>query len=446
MTLRSPALTLIGAAFAAALALLAGCTSEPKPKPAPKPAPPVAPPPAPPPEVLPPVMLGIDVLEADGFKAIAGKKLGLLTHAAGVNRRGESTIDVLRRAPQSKLVALFAPEHGLDGKIKAATNFEDSIHQPTGLPVYSIYGRHKKPTKEQLKGIDALVIDLQDVGARTYTFTSWMRYALEACFENGVEAIVLDRPNPLGGLKVGGPPLDPEWMSDVGAFRVPYVHGLTIGELATMAKAAPRVLAVSEKVRAKGKLTVIMMRGWTRSMRWPDTGLKWVPTSPMIQTYDAALGYSMLGLGWQNNAWFSGIGKDYPFRSIGYPKKKPEEIIAAMEAYKVPGIRLAKREGRTADGKPAAGVYVEISDWEKWNPTEFCFYMQKQALKWERLNIYAALTGTEQRTFQIHVGSTAWYDALRKEGSRVDVAAFVKNWTERAALYQQSVKKYWLYP
>jgi len=456
MTRRSLAPLFFSAALLAAFGLLASCSSPPKPEPKP-PAPKVTPPPAPPkpeppPENLPPVMLGIDVLEADGFKAIAGKKLGLLTHAAGMNRRGESTINVLRRAPQSKLVCLFAPEHGLEGQIQAATNFGDLVHTPTGLPIYSLYGKNKRPTPAQLKGLDAVVIDLQDIGARSYTFISWMRYTMEACFEAGVEVIVLDRPNPLGGLKVGGPPLDPEWMSDVGAFRVPYVHGLTMGELATMAKSAPRVLAVTERVRNKGKLTVIPMRGWTRKMLWPDTGLKWTATSPMVQSFDAAVGYSLVNLGCQNTDWFSGIGKDYVFHSIGYsknpkgPKKKPEEIIAAMEAYNIPGVRFVKRDGRFPDGKPAQGVYVEISDWEKWNPTELCFYMHKQAEKWSTTKVFASLSGADQSSFQKHVGSTAWYDALARDGMRVDVAAFVKNWTDRALVYQQAAKKYWLYP
>lgn len=391
-------------------------------------------------------MLGIDVLEADGFKAIAGKKIGLLTHPAGVNRRGESTIDVLRRAPQSKLVALFAPEHGFDGQIKAGADFEDTRHIPTGLPIYSLHGKNRKPTKAQLKGLDALVIDLQDIGSRSYTFNVVMRYAMESCFEHGVEVIVLDRPNPLGGLKVDGPPLDPEWMSGVGAFRVPYVHGLTMGELATMAKQAPRVLAVSDRVRQKGRLTVIPMRGWNRAMRWPDTGLKWVATSPMIQSYEAAVGYAMVGLGCQNSGWFSGIGKDYPFRGIGYPKKKPDEIIAALEAFKIPGIKFVKKDGRDAAGKTVTGVYVEVTDWDAWRPTELSFYMHKLAEKWSPMKVFATLTTAEQRAFQIHVGSTAWYEALKKEGMRVDVAAFVKNWSERAATYQQQSKKYWLYP
>jgi uncharacterized protein YbbC (DUF1343 family) len=443
----------------ALLAWMAGCATdakkpEPK-KPEPVAAPPVpapvAPAPAPPPEKLPRVMLGIDVLEAEGFKAIAGKKLGLLTHRAGVNRRGESTINVLRRAPQSKLICLFAPENGLEGTTKSATHFGDAIHGPTGLPVYSLYGLNKRPTPAQLKNLDAVVVDLQDIGARSYTFISWMRYTMEACFEAGIEVIILDRPNPLGGLKVDGPGLDPEWMSDVGAFRVPYVHGLTMGELATMAKQAPRVLRVKESVRAKGRLTVVPMRGWNRAMQWPDTELPWVQTSPQITNFDAVVGYAMIGLGCEQNAWRqvalpAGFRADYPTRGISYPKKTPEEIIAALEPFRIPGIRFVKRETRTPEGKPLVGVFVEVVDWDAWRPTELSFYMHKIAEKWSPLKVFAALTGPQQRTFQIHVGSTAWYEALSKEGMRVDVASFVKNWSERAAIYQLNSKKYWLYP
>jgi uncharacterized protein YbbC (DUF1343 family) len=244
-TIVSISLGSIAATIMVMVLALGGCTSKPD-KPAEKTPPVVKTEPAPPPvvppptvEKLPPVMLGIDVLEAEKFAAIAGKKIGLLTHPAGVNRRGESTIDVIRRAPNVKLVALFAPEHGLWGLDKAGDNFADTIDKRTGLPVYSLHGKTRKPTKEMLKGLDALVIDLQDIGTRSYTFISCLRLTMEACFENGVEVIVLDRPNPLGGLKVDGPPLDAEYVSYVGAFRIPYVHGLTIGELARLAKEAP---------------------------------------------------------------------------------------------------------------------------------------------------------------------------------------------------------------
>src|SRR5215217_5291614 len=252
---------------------LFGCSASQQPAPAsPTPAPtaaaavatPARPMPAPvlelppPPVIKPapifPVMLGIDVLESEGFAAVKGKRIGLLTHPAGVNRRGTSTIDVLRRATNTKLVALFAPEHGLYGTEKASTNIADTIDRRTGLPVYSLHGQNRKPTKAQLKELDALVIDLQDIGVRSYTFNVVMRYAMDSCFLNGVEVIILDRPNPLGGLKVDGPLLDRELMSGVGAFRVPYVHGLTIGELARMAATTPRVLDIPDEVRLKGKL------------------------------------------------------------------------------------------------------------------------------------------------------------------------------------------------
>jgi uncharacterized protein YbbC (DUF1343 family) len=449
---------LLGLVCTSVLALFLGACSSKSSKPTEKPVARAEPPapkpttPALPPENLPPVMLGIDVLEADGFKAIAGKRIGLLTHPAGVNRRGESTLDVIRlRAKQTRLVALFAPEHGLDGEIKAAVNFEDSIHKPTGLPIYSLHGKTRKPTPAMLKGLDALVIDLQDIGSRSYTFSSAMLTAMAACFEANVEVIVLDRPNPLGGLKVDGPPLDLEWKSYVGALRVPYVHGLTMGEMARMAKDLPRMLTipkiinVTDEVREKGRLTVIPMRGWTRSMRWPDTGLRWIKTSPLVPTFEAVVGYAMVGLGTEGNPWSHGIGKEHPFRGISYPKKTPDEIIRALEVYKIPGIKLAKRQAAGPDGKPRTGVYVEVVDWNAWRPTELSLYMHKLAAQWSPMNPFARLTTAEERTFNIHVGSTAYFAALKSQGGRIDPALFVKNWADRSAVFQQQSRRFWLY-
>jgi uncharacterized protein YbbC (DUF1343 family) len=425
-----------------------GCTEvQPKPaKPSPATATPIA-------SIVPhqteriyPVMLGIDVLEADGFAAVRGKRIGLLTHPAGVNRRGVSTLDILRRAPGVQLVALYGVEHGIDGTIPASKNYQDSVHAPTGLPLFSLYnGKSRKPTPAQLKSIDALVIDLQDIGTRSYTFISAMKVCMEACFENGKEVIVLDRPNPLGGLKVDGPPLDSDLMSYVGSFRVPYVHGLTMGELATLAKATPGVLSVPESVRTRGKLTVIPMKGWHRSMRWPETGLKFVPTSPMMRTFGSAAGYAMTGLGCEIGGFKHGIGTGYPFRTLTFPQKSPEELKRALDALHLPGVSFAVIGTTGSDGKPMRGVYTEITDWNAWRPTELSLHMMQLAAAWNAKNPFSSASGTDGDLFRKHTGSRALWQALVRDGARTNVAAMHEQWRQRALQYQQQTRRFWLY-
>jgi uncharacterized protein YbbC (DUF1343 family) len=399
-------------------------------------------------EKLPPVMLGIDVLEADGFAAVRGKRIGLLTHPAGVNRRGVSTIDVLRRAPGVKLVMLYAAEHGLYNNLAAEKPFTDSVDPRTGLKVISLYAGHiLKPTPAQLKPIDALVIDLQDIGTRSYTFTSMMKTAMEACFENGKEVIILDRPNPLGGLKVDGPLLDPSLMTDVGRFRVPYVHGLTIGELARMVKEAqpPGGLAISDAARARGKLTVIPMRGWTRSMRWPETGLTWVPTSALVTDWAAVEGYPMVGLGCILGGFTHGIGKAYAFRGIHHDRVKDDVVEKELRALNLPGVQFRSVSALDSKGRPATGLYVEISDYDAWQPTELNFYLMKLACKLAPKNPFATATKAEQRTFKIHVGSEAFFNDLVAKGARIDIESWLRTWREQALVYQEQSKRFWLY-
>ena len=411
---------------------------------APRPAAPA--PPAPPATIFP-VMLGIDVLEREGFAAVRGKRIGLLTHAAGVDRRGISTVEVLQRAPGVRLAALFAPEHGLYGLEDAGRNLADSIDRRTGLPVYSLYGRTRKPTRQMLRGLDALVIDLQDIGVRSYTFVSALRYAMEACFENNVEVIVLDRPNPLGGLKVGGPPLDPDLVSYVGAFRVPYVHGLTIGELARLAASVPGVLAVPESVRLRGRLTIVPMRGWRRSMRWPDTGLPFVATSPYVQDFSSVVGYAMTGLGCEIGGFTWGVGRSYPFRGISYKGRTAEQLEQALRGLHLPGLNFMRVAAPgSAPGKPATGVYIEVTDWDAWRPTDLSFHLMRLACQWSPANPFAAAPADKASLFKKLVGSNAWWDAIRRDGARVDVARFLADWHNRALVYQQQSRRYWLYP
>jgi uncharacterized protein YbbC (DUF1343 family) len=410
-------------------------------------APVIVPPPGLPlaqPERMLPIMLGIDVLESNGFAVVKGKRIGLLTHPAGVNRRGESTIDVLRHAPGVKLVALFAPEHGIYGTEEAGKNLADTIDRRTSLPVYSLHGKTRKPTKAMLNGLDALVIDLQDIGSRSYTFVSAMRYALEGCFENNVEVIVLDRPNPLGGLTVNGPLMDADLVSYVGAFRVPYVHGLTIGELARIAASMPRVLQISERFRLGGRLTVVPMRGWRRSMRWPDTGLNFVPTSPFVQDYTACVGYAMNGLGCEIGGFTHGSGNTHPF--IAFRGKTSEQLQKDLGALKLPGLAFIKATAPDANKKPAAGVQIEVTDWAAWQPTDLSFHMMRLACKWSGTNPFARAPADKISMFNKLVGSDAWWTALSHDGAKVDVEGFLADWHQRGRVFQQQSRRYWLYP
>lgn len=393
-----------------------------------------------------PVMLGIDVLESEGFAAVRGKRIGLLTNAAGVDRRGVSTIDILRHAPGVKLVALFAPENGLSAAEPSGKHLADYTDPRTGLPVYSLYGRTRRPTKAMLHGLDALVIDLQDLGVRSYTYDSTMKLALEACFENNVEVIVLDRPDPLGGLKVGGPPMDADLRSFVGSFRVPYVYGLTIGELARMAALAPGVLSIPNSVRARGRLTIVPMRGWRRSMLWPDTGLKFVPTSPYIRDFAAVVGYAMSGLGCEIGGFSHGLGRLYPFRCLTFPHKTPAELKRALEELRLPGLSYVTVSAPGLNGRPATGVYVEVSDWAAWQPTDLSFHLMRLACRWNVRNPFAAAPADKFQLFEKLVGSRAWCDAIRREGARINVRAYLAGWQRRDRIYQEESRRYWLYP
>jgi uncharacterized protein YbbC (DUF1343 family) len=442
--------------LAAPLAGLVGCSATPPPAPQPAPpsaAAPMAPTRAP---VAPrftydpahPVLPGIDVLEADGFAAVRGKSIGLLTHPAGVNMHGVSTIEVLRHAPGVHLVALFGPEHGLRGEYSHGVNYPDHVDAQTGLMVCSLYTglNNHKPTRAQLRGIDAVVVDLQDVGVRSYTFVSAMKQCMEGCFENGVEVIVLDRPNPLGGLKVDGPPLDPQLAgSYVGEFRVPYVHGLTIGELARMAKEAPGILNIPDATRVAGRLVVVPMRGWRRSMRWPDTRLTWVPTSQLISDYSAVEGYAMTGLGTQLGGFKSGIGSEYPFRGISCHGVRFDALEADLRSLNIPGIdyrRVSAPDPKT--GRPDLGLYVDITDWERWRPTELGLQMIRLACKYDP-RTFATATRSELHLFELCLGSTAFCNDVIAHGARTDVEAYVRDWQARNAVYQRLSRQYWIY-
>lgn len=384
--------------------------------------------------------LGIDVLEANGFDDLQGKRVGLLTHPAGVNQNGISTIHVLHTARAVTLTTLFGPEHGIYGNEQADVPVLDKVDARTGLPVYSLYGKYRKPTPEMLANIDTLVIDLQDIGTRSYTYVSCMKLAVEACFQNGKEVVILDRPNPLGGLKVDGPPLEAHWQSYVGAFQVPYVHGLTIGELARMAVSKPGILNITEPQRRSGALKVVTMENWNRYMSWPQTGLRWVPTSPFIPDFESVVGYPMTGLGAQLGGFKHGIGSEFPFRCLRYDGVDIDRLLAELEACRIPGIAFTKKKTRQG-----TGLYVRVTDWQKWRPTELSFYMMQLTAKFEGSNPFAAASDSQANLFNKHTGSTSWWNELVAKGARANVNGYITLWQRQAKQFQIESRRYWLY-
>ncbi len=391
------------------------------------------------------IKLGIDHLEDRKFDILNGKRVGLLTHPAGVNSRGKSTVLLLHNAKEVKLAALFGPEHGIYGDEKASVPVEDKIDHRTGLPVYSLYGKFRKPTNKMLAGIDCLVIDLQDVGVRCYTYVSCMRYVMEACFEAGVEVVVLDRPNPLGGIKMAGPMIDREWISYVGAFPMPFVHGMTIAELALWSKQTPGILKIEEKVRKRGKLKLVPMLGWNRNMTWPTTGLKWLPTSPNIPTLDSVAGYPMTGLGAQMGKFKHGIGTKHPFRFLTFEGKTPFEVKAALEALDLKGLTFKIMDTQSSDGKNIKGVYVVIKDWSHWHPTELAFAMMELSARWQSPSPFSGQSQSEINLFNKHVGSTAWWNHLSTSGSSVDSSSFMDQWDSTVKAFRRQTARYLLY-
>ena len=258
---------------------------------------------------------GIEVLESRGFEGLIGKRVGLVTNPSGVDRNLRSTIDILYNAPEVRLKKLFAPEHGVRGDAYAGSYVPDTKDPATGLPVYSIYGPHRKPTAEMISGLDIVVYDIQDIGSRSYTFISTLGLVMRACAEQGVEVMVLDRPNPLGGNKVEGCLVEDGFHSFVSEFKIPYIYGLTVGELAMLIN--EEGLNCGEKGNEpplKCKLSVIPMAGWRRDMRYPDTGLPWVLPSPNIPYPQSAVNYPSAGIAGEFQGYLNiGIGYTLPF-------------------------------------------------------------------------------------------------------------------------------------
>ena len=278
-----------------------------------------------------PVLSGVDVLRSEG-RALSGR-VGLLTNHTGVARDGVSTLSVLRDELGVEVVALFSPEHGYRGDVAAGD--EVASRTFSAIPMHSLYGDTRAPTSEMLEGIDTLVFDIQDIGVRFYTYISTMKLAMEAAADAQIGFVVLDRPNPLGGVRVEGPLLHPDFASFVGIAPIPLVHGMTAGELAVLFAASFTGLGTGLE------LEVIRVRGFRRAMMWEDTGLSWNPPSPNIRTARAALAYPAFGLMEGINV-NEGRGIEDTFERIGAPWIDGEKLAAALSRAKLPGVRFRK--------------------------------------------------------------------------------------------------------
>jgi uncharacterized protein YbbC (DUF1343 family) len=278
----------------------------------------------------PPVRPGLEVLLTDSVHLVEGKRVGLVANHTAIDRERIHAIDRLVEAPDTELVSLFSPEHGIRGEAEGGVGIDSQVDARTGLPIHSLYGETRKPTPEMLEGIEILLFDIQDVGARYYTYVSTMALAMEAAGESGIPFIVLDRPNPIGGLAVQGTVLDPAFSTFVGLYPVPMRHGMTPGELAR--------LYVGE-FGVQVELAVAPVDGWRRRMLFGDTGLPWVPPSPNMPSVESALHYPGTCL-FEGTNISVGRGTELAFQILGAPWLDGEALAAALEAYELPDLEF----------------------------------------------------------------------------------------------------------
>lgn len=316
--------------------------------------------------------LGVEALLSDHKDLIAGKKVGLITNPTGVDQKLNSIVDLLQNDPDVELTALYGPEHGVRGDAQAGSYIKSYIDEPTGLPVYSLYGSTRKPTAEMLADIDVLLFDIQDVGTRFYTYIYTMAYAMEAAKENDIPFIVLDRPNPLGGEKVEGPVLDEEYKSFVGNYPIPLRHGMTVGELAKL---------FNEEFKIGADLTVVEMSGWDRDMYYDETPLEFVAPSPNMPTLDTALVYPGAALIEGTTNISEGRGTTQPFELLGAPFINSTEFAATLNELNLPGVTFRAASFTPSffknAGKLTHGVQIHITDRDAYQPVETGLHIVK---------------------------------------------------------------------
>ena len=395
----------------------------------------------------PKVKTGIEVLRDRGFDALQGKRVGLVTNPSGVDSQLRSTIDILFNAPGVNLVALYGPEHGVRGDVYAGGKVSDSKDVATGLPVYSLYGATRKPTQAMLEGIDVMVYDIQDVGVRSYTYISTLGLVMEACQEKGIEVMVLDRPNPLGGNKIEGCYVEPGFHSFVSQYKIPYVYGLTPAEVALLINAEGLNRGQKgDQAPAKCKLSVIPMEGWTRDMVYEETGLPWVLPSPNIPFKESPMYYAASGVCGELYGFMNiGIGYTLPFQVFGATWLDPVKLLEKMESYALEGVSFRtiwfKPFSGSQKGELVGGLQFFFTDYEKARITEVQFYVMQAVAE-----LYP-----DKKAFEIISGyglfdKVCGTDYVRTTfGKRYKVEDIIDYWRKDETSFRELSQKYHIY-
>jgi uncharacterized protein YbbC (DUF1343 family) len=392
-----------------------------------------------------PITTGAEALVRSDFAALAGKRVGLITNQTGLVG-GEHLADLLTRAPNVKLAAILAPEHGFRGEIEAGAKVGDTIDAKTGVKVLSLYGATRKPTPTMLHGLDVLIFDIQDIGTRFYTYISTMGLAMQAAAAARIPFVVLDRPNPLGGEYISGFVLEPALVSFVGQYPIPIVHGMTVGELARTVKGERWLDGLADL-----DLTVVKMQGWRRAMRWPDLHRHWVATSPNIPTFEAALTYPGMGIVGEVKV-NEGRGTPTPFSLVGAPWADGARLTDRLNGLHMAGARFERAEftpraipgvalNPRYEGTPLRGARIAVTDAAGFEPLETGMHVLAALFAEARAN-HLDEPIANPAMFHALAGTRRLHQMLAKGRTGTEVIAA---WGPEVARFRERRRPYLLY-
>ena len=382
------------------------------------------------------VVLGNDNFINNYLKLVENKRVGLVTNPSGVTSNLKYTSDVFFHHPKINLVALFGPEHGIRGNEYGGDKVKDAIDEITKLHIYSLYGKTRKPTEEMMNLVDVMVIDIQDIGVRSYTYIYTMAKVMEACAEFDVPFIVLDRPNPLGGLHVEGNILDQEFSSFVGLYPLPYLHGMTIGELANY---------FNTEFKINCDLTVVPMLNWERKMIFGDTDLNWIPTSPHVPEWQTVAYLAATGTIGELHTVSIGVGYTAPFKLVGAPWTDGNKLSKSLNALNLPGVYFRpmyfKPFYSSFEGEMCHGVQLHITDFQKFKPYITGIYIMHKLI-----NLYPEndlfSKSNRIKMFNKVMGTDKIMDELKNQISVFDME---KSWQTDINEFKKKRYKYLLY-